>query len=538
MPGYSGTSVIQEVGTNQHSPASALSSYNSFRSRLLGAVDTGAFVDLGVRLGWDHLETGRLKTTANRTAGQTTLPVTGDHPALTDNQVLSFDFGAGMGGPVTVVVNGSHAANVTTINVDALAADVGSGARAGIYDSRVLDTAWTDATGRGVQFAPRIMLGKYTPGLVSGVAYFATDGAVIHTDGNGSYYEPFDTNGVTAVVMIRAQIQLYRWLGDYVAVKNAAVPGSMQIINIGLLPGMDYSELYFSGSGAGGDYLAAIHGDSQATNKNYMVSSNNDLVDAIMTALNGRCAVGLQLSGLGTLWDVIAPNIAQHIQTTYGSFNPLIVIGTGGWAPGGEWGSSQEAAFDANVWPKLVRRYVQDIHAANGGDRTAANWVGMFGTHAYNLPTFHADVCEIYADHVANTNGSVPNLTYHVDTAAWDQMIASAIAFNALVADDQPDVSGVVLVRLPTQPVGQINISGQVAALSLTSDITMPAASLDTVVTAPVLGVSPSLPAGAFTTDDQVVGVALTVPGMLPLGAAIIGGSLVSRLGPPRMLYQ
>lgn len=803
MPAFSGAWVIQECGTNQHTPASSLTAWNNFSARVMGSLGTGLAIGAGPRIGWDHVEVGRLKLTAGRAAGATSLAVSADHPAVAAGTFLRF-MSSPTGAGVETTSTAYAAANATTISVSPLSGGLSSGARAGLYDDRVLDAAYEDivgapsygpaltpgagvgtttftvdvagvgtrtvyakypatytgtnapivsgvhplimvghgsaldgasststysflagdgyivvgpsfgnivsnitqgatvttavidhllasnstvlnghvdgtrigwagrsmggmigyrlmhptggdprikavhvvagsalgspsgnfstgpalfhvhgvddtivspssgtsayaraqvpkafawmsgghdfsglgtigtngargffkryvcnlpgglqqlqdavsatngaswydyqlseaAGGTGYKFAPRIMNGKYCPynllydgsvhwgvGIARGVTLTqpasagATsitvqpgyiDGTVQHPErpghpaissgtelvfeaigsmtapvrtfttasvaltattipvqalpaaieegaeaplysGSGWYHEPFDTNGVTNPVVLLAYKQLALHMHDWVMSKGT---GTIPICHFGSVPGMDYAELYYAGGGQGGEYMSILHGDGDATNQAYMVSANSDIMDACYDAAQGHYAVGFGISGLGNLAQVISPGMAQNC-ADHGAFNELMVVNANGWGPNGEWGSTVEATFDANVWPKQTIRGVQDIHAGNQyattGGRTVAHWISMFTTHALYLPTRGADWCELYSDHIANLNGSVPNLQYHADLAAWNQMVASAKQFNAIVTD-APSV---------TQRAASINGTGFVTA--------------------------------------------------------------------------
>ena len=60
-----------------------------------------------------------------------------------------------------------------------------------------------------------------------------------------------------------------------------------------------------------------------------------------------------------------------------------------GWGPGGEWGGALESTLDNGVWPKVVKRALQDISPQ--GCRSAANWQTMFAS-AKSLGTTYLEI--------------------------------------------------------------------------------------------------------------------------------------------------
>jgi len=520
MAAFAGTHCILQVGTNQHTPSASLSSYNGSRNQILGAVDVDCFVLFGLRLGWDHIETGRVKLTGSAALNSTTLSVSGDHPALSSGTVLSFATSAAAT-PVEVTLSSAAAANSTTISVVGSHAAISSGARAGVYDDRAMNACFDDiVVDRGLMFAPRIMNGKYTP------TNLITDGSPIHAVSGGTatvagfpnggvYHEPYNSSGVTNPILLLAGVQLYRHVFAWADAKQVSYPGSVPLMNIGTFPGMDYAELWFGGSGQGGDYIAALHGASQTTNKNRMVSSNSDWMDALVTLSAGRYPLAFGISGLGGLSDIIAPGIAAHA-ATYGAFNELVFVNANGWAPNGEWGTdaSNEAVFDNNVWSKSVQRGVQDIVPSS--PRTAANWTSMFQTHAIGLPTRGAIWTEIYAFQVRNGSGTgIGNSGMNSNQAAWDEMVSQSNAFNALVS------SGPQTVTLPLIDRSAVAhapaISGQFVTLpridrsafvftpeQVTASVSLDLLDQTPVITAPQVGVGQQVTLGLLDNTAQI----------------------------------
>ena len=404
-------------------------------------MNPGCWVGFGLRIGWDAVETGRILTTSTTLVGGTTIACQPSHPLLPIGTELSFEFGTGMGSNVvSATVAVQAAANSSSITVSPVSGQIGTGARSGVYDDSVLNAAYADIQPLGYKFSVRIMNGKYTPTtlITDGSPIHAVSGGVATVAGfpnGGVYHEPYDAAGVPNALVINAAGQLFRHLFAWADGKNSAHPESVPVIWAGTLPGMNYAELWYGEAGQGGDYLSALHGSSNATNKARMVTANNALQDRIVTVSNGRYPSGFGLSGLGTLWDVIAPGIASHSVSSYGAFNDIFYVNANGWAPGGEWGSTQEATFDANVWSLDVNRGVQDISPT--APRTAADWIAMFGTHALLLPNKNAIWTEVYAYQVRNASGTGTGISgMQANQAAWDEMVNQATLFNAAVSSN------------------------------------------------------------------------------------------------------
>ncbi len=489
-----GTWCIREVGTNLHTPAQSLSSYGSTpssgaRPQILGAMNVGCFVGFGLRLGWDHIETGRISVTGLGSPG--TLLVATNHPAVTSGTPLSFSIASSPNTAVNVVVTANAAANSSSIQVSSTGG-ISAGCRAGIYDDSVLNLCYSDIQPLGYLFAPRIMNGKYTP------ANLAVDGSPTHTDGNGTYHEPYNSAGTPNPILILALTQLYRHIFAWADTKNAVHPGSIPAIMAGTIPGMDYAELYFSGSLAGGDYLAQLHGGSTATNKARMVTANNALMDSLVVESAGRYTVGFGISGLGSLDDVIAPGIALHA-ASFGAFNNAVYVNANGWAPNGEWGSTVEASFDTNVWPKQSKRGVQDISPTAA--RTAANWITMFNSHALGLPTRDASWTEIYAYQVRAANGTgIGIANMNANQAAWDEMVNQSNLFNTASFDPGPTDQ--------TVTVGLLSNTPQLFAPDVDQEFPQ-------TITAPVISVAPIAFGHTFLQETNVVAPFLDLSGSL-----------------------
>ena len=136
-------------------------------------------------------------------------------------------------------------------------------------------------------------------------------------------------------------------------------------------------------------------------------------MDIALAAAAGRIGVGFGLSGHGPIGSISA-GLAAHMATVPSG---LVFMQANGWDQSGEWGGALESSLDGSVWPKVVRRGLQDI--SPGAARTAANWDTMFSA-ATNLSGGRATYLEIYAYQFAvgqfNTSSGLSSMLDHIRT--------------------------------------------------------------------------------------------------------------------------
>jgi hypothetical protein len=532
--GHFGTHLIQQMGDGaqeSHSPSEANNMWNTLRQQIINGLNTGAFVAMGPRMGWDCVETGRVKVSS--VASGTVLNVSADHPAIASGTTLRFATFATVQTPITVTTSAAAAANSPTITVNSTTG-ITANMRAGVYDPLVLNTAYNDVTSLGYKFNPRFMNGKYTPlNLITdgSPVHFVTGGSITpitNFQNGGTYHEPYNSAGTPNPIVLLAITQFYEYIFNWADTKTA---GTIPIIMAGTLPGMDYAELWFGGNGQGGDYLTALHGQSETTNANRMVTANNTLMDMLVAKSADRYPIGFGISGLGNLFTTIAPGIATHA-VTFGEYNNKVFLNANGWhfgsgsQPDGEWGSTQETTFDNNVWPKHFQRGVQDIGSPNMS-RSAADWTTMFTTHCINLPTRGACWAEIYAYQVRTGSaggGAIITGGWNDDVAAYNSMINNAIAFNALFVEEERTVTLPLhsMAVTPTAP----NITSNLISTPLFSmPVNMFALSVSRSATMPLLS-RPVTPIAPVIAENKAVTIPLYEMPVTPV-APLFNSTLV-----------
>ena len=400
------TTVHPATGTWSIVQIETLGELTTAESLLETALDIYGVAGIGPRVIATLIEKGRLKVSTTAAAGLTQLLLNGTCPVnIPAGTKLYFEFGTGMSNEVEVTVAaGGYTAGASVLNVQPLPAQVGQGARAGHYDNTVLQNALNIATGKNKKMKPRIIHGKYTPSWVF------TDGAQSYVESGNTSPQPIVAGGFNVQFERYWQqitANLFRWAKE----KNAAA-GKVVVpmIDAGWYS-LNYSELYY------GPEVQSAAGGTLLTNREPFSAAHRRLIDFGFAMTDATISIGFGLSGHGTLHDYIAGNLAAHMRTVSGvDDSKRIFMQANGWGPGGQWGNAlTESGFDATVWPKKVRRGLQDIHPANGGDRTAANWITMYNMAEVDDATY----CELY--HVQfSTNLAT---AFQVDAAARNQMI-------------------------------------------------------------------------------------------------------------------
>lgn len=385
-------------------------------------LDLGCYVGFGLRFPWRTVETGRVLSTGTASIGATTINLSTALPSnLADNSTLSFDYGAGMSGPVVVQLNGARTAGATSIIVDPISAQIGSGARAGIYDDTILNNGYNLAVAKGRKFKPRSMGGQWTPSHVAG------DGAFTYVETGGpqagqtSYGPWIDSSGNPNVIFERAYRQFTRHKAEWANAKNLSIPDSVPMLDMTNYS-MEYSEMYY------GPFLQSFGGSSLSAGR--MVTGHSRLVDINVEESWDAYGIpiGHGLSGQGPLNTTVAPGVAQHIPDTYGDDFLGAYVQANGWGyitgstSVGEWGSTVEASFDANVWPIPVRRAVQDISPPQ--PRQLGQWDEM-------IDDALAIGCTYTETYTYQGFNDVPGM--NASTAVHNEMIAALNRFNATV---------------------------------------------------------------------------------------------------------
>jgi hypothetical protein len=236
----------------------------------------------------------------------------------------------------------------------------------GVFDSTILDQGLAIAGAKGKKFKPRVIWGKYTPTWASGPKF---------TDANGSAPIPFLSNGSPNTTFESA----YQFLIQSEVAWASSRPDVM-MLDCGWYS-LNYSELYF------GPGVQQAYGASSAVNEGRFIAAHQRLIDIAFAATGGGVPVGFGLSGHGPIGN-IAPALAAHMEDK-GPDSERIFMQANGWGPNGEWGGALESSLDASVWPKDVKRAVQDISPQ--ACRSASNWQTMFGS-AHSLGTTYIEL--------------------------------------------------------------------------------------------------------------------------------------------------
>lgn len=293
----------------------------------------------------------------------------------------------------------------------------------GVFDDRVLDAAYALTDPAEHLFAPRIIWGQFTPDWIKAAGGTVTWQGLTaprpFTSATGAANVPFedaqeDMNG-----------HLIAWSS------GRRVPGIH-----GGWHSFRYSELFLGGT-QGTTKLAvqALFGLPLATVKQHCADAWKRLMQkqyALCRPAGLFSAFGF--SGHGPI-DGVTDQLAAYIITLTGTdFSPWLLCNANGWNPNGEWGGALEPAHDAAVYPRPLQFGLQDIHPAQGGPRTAANYQRMFTT-ARQIDQDRPVVvtwAELYADQWTSR--------WLVDGAALTAMKAEILAFTAArTVDDPPD---------------------------------------------------------------------------------------------------
>lgn len=262
---------------------------------------------------------------------------------------------------------------------------------AGVYTTAFLDSCRALATAKGKLFIPRFIAGQYTP------TYIKTAGGTVSV-GGVTIPRPFTSSGGAANTDFDDSYE------DLLATIVAWASGKSNVVGIHCAwHSYQYSELYY------GPEIQSLFSGNANTNKPNYIAACKRLIDRAFAVSTAAFPVAFGLSGHGPIQGV-TDQLSTYMRTiSQQDFSPRILMNANGWGPGGEWGGALEATHDADVWPKLVLRGLQDIHPANGGDRSATNWDTMFD-NAENLAGRKATWVELYADQIDDFQDSATAL--------------------------------------------------------------------------------------------------------------------------------
>ncbi len=247
------------------------------------------------------------------------------------------------------------------------------------------------AVAMGKAFKPRFELGKYMPVDARGGRSF--------TDQNGTGPIPWMKDGTP-----NAAFDDYYEAVVTALVDLAKVESSIKMIDLSW-SSLNYSELYF------GPGLQTADGLSRTTNETRFIAACKRMMDIAWRACSpAGIPPGVGLSGHGPITNAALALADYAVTLGGGQFR----VQANGLGPNGQWGNVLEPELD-RVWQRDTLFGLQDIHPANGGARSAADW-GKIDAIVKGTP---ADYVEYYTDQFGTR---------------WNVDAAALTAFRAHVA--------------------------------------------------------------------------------------------------------
>jgi len=416
---------------------------------------------------WEVLELGRIKASATASAGATTINLSHTYNGTIPNgTVLYFDHG-GMANRVAVTLTAKYNPGATSLSVQALSANVNSGARAGIYDDTLLNYAYNVSASKGKRFKPGFVAGEFTPSTVY------TDGSPSFSSGGLNHPLPFGSGGSTNTAYEEAWEDMLQHLFDWARNKNSAAGyKAVPMVNAPWYSGPDDDiDLYF------GTEFRNAYSDPVSTNESRVITSHKRLLDlAQPITVSNDITVAFSVSGVGAIQNKIASDLVDHMANIWsGVYNPLIYAQSIRWNPLGDWGSN-ESQMDLSVFNKGVLIGERDLRPDKDtqGARTATHWQNMFGYLASHTPAAsYVDIWykEFHVETGVQTSGGLTEMTSQIASFspvttgatsyaiinAWDEKV-SRTAFNFF--DPSGDPWGILAARKAiTKPAGAVTIN-------------------------------------------------------------------------------